>query len=147
MLSYNLVELTDAISNLRKNFLAKGISLNFRALTFSLNMKNPPYHIESVTCEDQVRCTVLSQVFLLRQNAIFLKSVEVDQISVQAETLYSNKLASVTRRFVPSRKLSRREIRNCPTISELNYLFVLVRFSNSTRKVTCLIRSESVRSY
>ena len=110
-------------------------------------MKNPPYHIELVTCEDQVRCTVLSQVFLFRQNAIFLKSVEVGQISVQAETLDSNKLASVTRRFVPSRKLSRREIWNCPTISELNYLFVLVRFSNSARKVACLIRSESVRSY
>ena len=93
-----------------------------------------------------MHCTVPG-FFLFRQNAIFLKSVEVGQISVQAETLYSNKLASVTRRFVPSRKLSRREIRNCPTISELNYLFVLVRFSNSTRKVACLIRSESVRSY
>ena len=66
MLSYNLLELTEAISNLRKNFLAKGISLNFRALTFSLSMKNPPYHIESVTCEDQVRCTVLSQVFFIQ---------------------------------------------------------------------------------
>ena len=110
-------------------------------------MKNPPYHIESVTCEDQGRCTVLSKRFLIQQNAIFLKSVEVGQISVQAETLYSNKLASVTRRFVPSRKLSRREIRNCSTISDLNYLFVLVRFRNSTRKVACLIRSESVRSY
>ena len=110
-------------------------------------MKNPPYHIESVTCEDQVRCTVLSQVFRFRQNAIFLKSLEVGQLSVQAETLYSNKLASVTRRLVPSRKISRRKIRNCPTTSQLNYLFVLVRFSNSTRKVACLIRSESVRSY
>ena len=110
-------------------------------------MKTPPYHIESVTCEDQVRCTVLSQVFRFRQNAIFLKSVEVGQISVQAETLHSHKLASVTRRLVPSRKLSRREIRNCPTTYELNYLFVLVRFSNSARKLACLIRSESVRSY
>ena len=110
-------------------------------------MKNPPYHIESVTCEDQVRCTVLSQVFRFGQNAIFLKSVAVDQLSVQAETLYSNKLASVTRRLVPTRKLSRREIRNCPKTSELNYLLVLVRFSNPTRKVACLIRFESVRSY
>ena len=110
-------------------------------------MKNPPYHIESVTCEDQVRCTVLSQVFRFRQNAIFLKSVEVGQLSVQAETLYSNRLASVFRKLVPSRKLSRREIRNCPTTSRLNYLFVLVRFSNFTRQVACLIRSESVRSY
>ena len=92
-----------------------------------------------------MHCTVTG--FKFRQNAIFLKSVKVGQISVQAETLYSNKLASVTRRFVLSGKLSRREIRNCPTISELNYLFVLVRFSNSTRKVACLIRSESVRSY
>ena len=52
--------LQKAISNLRKNFLAKGISLNFRALTFSLNMKNPPYHIESVTYEDHLtmHCTV-----------------------------------------------------------------------------------------
>ena len=91
-------------------------------------MKSPPYHIESVTCEDQVRCTVLSQVFRFRKNAIFLKSVEVGQLSVQAETLYSNKLASVTRRLVPSRKLSRREIRNCPKTSELNYLFVLGPF-------------------
>ena len=94
-----------------------------------------------------MHCTVLSQVFRCRQCAIFLKSVEVGQLSVQAETLYSNKLASVVRRLVPSRKLSRREIRNCPTTSEPNYLFVLVRFSNSTRKMACLVRSESVRSY
>ena len=102
-------------------------------------MKNPPYHIESVTCEDQVRCTVLSQVFRFRQNDVFLKTVEIGHLSVQVETLYSNKLASVTRRLVPSRKLSRREIRNCPKTSELNYSFVLVRFSNSARKVACLI--------
>ena len=88
-------------------------------------MKNPPYHMESVTCEDQVRCTVLSQVFRFRQNAIFLKSVEADQLSVQAETLYSNKLASVTRRLAPSRKLSRQKIRNYSKTSELNYLSVL----------------------
>ena len=69
-------------------------------------MKNPPYHIESVTCEDQVRCIVLSQVFRFGQNAIFLKSVEVGQLSVQAETLYSNKLASVTRRLVPGSNTS-----------------------------------------
>ena len=72
-----------------KNFWVRGFSLNFRALTFSLNMKNSPYHIESVTCEDQVGCTALSQVFRCRQYAIFLKSVEVGQLSVQAETLYS----------------------------------------------------------
>ena len=78
-----------------------------------------------------MHCTVPG--FFIQANAIFLKSVEVGQISIRAETLYSNKLASVTRRFVPSRKLSRREIQNCPTISELYYLFVLVRFSNCTR--------------
>ena len=52
----------------------------------------------------------------------------VGELSVQAEILHSNKLASVTRRLVPSRELSRREIRNCPTASQLSYLFVLVRF-------------------
>ena len=55
-------------------------------------MKKTPYHIESVTCEDQVRRTVLSQIFDSGQNAIFLKSVKIGQLSVQAETLYSNKL-------------------------------------------------------
>ena len=40
MLSYNLSEYWQkAISNSRKNFRAKGFSLNFRAFTFSLNMK------------------------------------------------------------------------------------------------------------
>ena len=52
-------------------------------------MKNPPYHIESVTYEDDVVCTVLSQVFPCRQYAIFLKAVEEGQLSVQAETLCS----------------------------------------------------------
>ena len=82
-----------------------------------------------------------------RQYAIFLKAVEEDQLSVQAETFYSNKLASVTPRSVPSRKLSRRELRNCPTTSEPNYLFVLVRVRNPTGKLAYLILSESVRSY
>ena len=92
-----------------------------------------------------MHCTVSG--FSIQAKCYFLKSVEAGQLSVQAETLYSNRLASVTRRLDPSRKLSRKEIRNCPTTSELNYSFVLVRFSNFARKVACLIRSESVRSY
>ena len=122
-------------------------SLNFRALTFSLNMKNTPYHIESLTYEDEVGCMMLSQVIQCRQYVIFLKAAEEGQLSVQAETLYSNKLASITPRLVPSRKLSRREFRNCPTTSEPNYSFVLVHVSNTSRKLMYLIRSESVRSY
>ena len=90
---------------------------------------------------------MMSQIFRCRQYAIFLKAVEVGQLSVQAETLCSNTLASVTGRLVPSRKLSRREIRNCPMTIEPNYLFVLVGFSSSTRKLAYLIHSESVRSY
>ena len=92
-----------------------------------------------------MHCTVPG--FSIQAKCYILKSVEVGQLSVQTETLYSDKLVSVTRRLVPSRKLSRREIQNCPTTTELNYLFVLVRFSNSTRKLACLIRSESVRLY
>ena len=110
-------------------------------------MKNPPYHIESVTYEDEVGCTILFQVFPCRQYAIFLKAAEESQLSVQAETLHSNKLASVTPRMVRSHKLSRREFRNCPKTSEPNYLFVLVHVSSPTRKLAYLIRSESVRSY
>ena len=56
-------------------------------------MRRTPYRIESVTCEDQAECTVLSHVFRCRQYVIFLKSVELGQLSVRAKTLYSNKLA------------------------------------------------------
>ena len=73
--------------------------------------------------------------------------MEEGQLYVQAETLYSNKHVSFTPRLVPSRKLSRREFRNCPTFSEPNYLFVLVRVSISTGKLAYLILSKSIRSY
>ena len=56
-------------------------------------MKSSPYHIELVTCEDEVGCTILSQAFM---QAIFLKVEEEGQHSVQAETFYSNGLTSVT---------------------------------------------------
>ena len=98
-------------------------------------MKNPPYHVKSQTSEDEIGCTILSQVFLCRQYAIFLKPVEKGRLSVQAETLYSSKLASVTPRLVPSGKLSRREFRNCPTTSDSNYLFVLILESWCTSSV------------
>ena len=130
------------MSNSRKNFLAKGFSLNFRTLTFSLNMKT-----KSMACQEEVLCTILSQVFPYRQYAIFLKALKEGQLSVQAETFYSNKLASGTVGLLLSRKLSRWELRDCPRTSEPNHLFVLVRVSNPTRKLAYLVRSERVRSY
>ena len=63
-------------------------------------MKNSPDHIESVTCEDEVRCAVLSQ-FFSTQVIIFLKGEEVGQPSVPAEILNSNELASVARILAP----------------------------------------------
>ena len=45
--------------------------------------------------------------FPYRQYAIFLKALEEGQLSVQAETFYSNKLASGTVGLLLSRKLSR----------------------------------------
>ena len=53
-------------------------------------MKNPPYHIESVTYEDEVGCTILSQVFPGRQYAIFLKAGEKGQLSVHSLQAYSD---------------------------------------------------------
>ena len=45
-------------------------------------MKNPPYHIESVTSEDEFGCTILFKAFTTcMQYATFLKAVEEGQLS------------------------------------------------------------------
>ena len=108
-------------------------------------MKNPPYHIESVTCEDQVGCTILSQVFRCRQYAIFMKAVEVGQLAVQVQLFTQINLHQVFEDWSLHANYQAGEIRNSPTTSGPNYLFVLVRLSNSARKLVYLIRSERVR--
>ena len=52
-----------------------------------------------------MHCTVPS----LSMQAIFLKAVDLSQLSVQIETLHSDELTSVPRILVHSHKLSRRK--------------------------------------
>ena len=61
-------------------------------------MKNPPDHIESVTYEDE---EMISRGKMRWQIIIFLKGDQVEKLSVPAETLDSNKLASVDVGFAP----------------------------------------------
>ena len=60
-------------------------------------MKNPPDHIESVIYEDE---EIISRG-KMRWQIIFLKGDQEGKLSVPAETLDSNKLASVDVRFAP----------------------------------------------
>ena len=61
-------------------------------------MKNLPDHIESVTYEDE---EIISRGKMHWQIIIFLKGDQVGKLSVPAETLDSNKLATVDVRFAP----------------------------------------------
>ena len=72
------------------------------------------------------------------QVVIFLKGEEVGQLSVLAETINSNDLASVARRLVPLHSLSRQKFRIFPTTSEPNYLFVLATLLESWRTSSVL---------
>ena len=80
-------------------------------------MKNPPDHIESVTYEDE---EIISRG-KMRWQIIFLKGDQVGKLSVPAETLDSNKLASVDVRFAPLHSLSRLKFQQ--SLSQIIYSF------------------------